>query len=295
MFSQDFRPEVACPPIRNWVPLQHDSTKGSCMYMSNEPLTFNDLPQVVAELRDEMSGMKALLLNLQNRPTQQRENRHRPVTPEQVAEYTNIPLATIYQKLANREIPGSKPGKRWVIYLDEIDKWLEANRKNPIPLTDEEQNAAIFASHKRKPNKSSWQTDPIVEPSKKVNAANATTSKPKAIAETDITPPTADAANDVVVSDESKDSNERTYSTASNSTVAFDDFNANDATSSFDRLKVIYKKVGNNESQAFGVWQQLSESERTAAFAHTQRLQGDLSSRSYLYVYLRDKEWMMAM
>ena len=263
--------------------------------MTNNELTFNDLPQVVAELRDEVSGMKALLLNLQNRPTQQRENRHRPVTPEQVAEYTNIPLATIYQKLANREIPGSKPGKRWVIYLDEIDKWLEANRKNPIPLTDEEQNAAILASHKRKPNKSSWQTDPIVEPSKKVNVANATTSKPKAIAETDITPPTADAANDVVVSDESKDSNESTHSTASNSTVVFDDFNANDATSSFDRLKVIYKKVGNNESQAFGVWQQLSESERTAAFAHTQRLQGDLSSRSYLYVYLRDKEWMKSM
>ena len=63
----------------------------------------------------------------------------------------------------------------------------------------------------------------------------------------------------------------------------------------FDQLKVIYKKVGNNESQAFGVWQQLSDSERTAAFAHTQRLQDDLSSRSYLYVYLRDKEWMKAM
>ena len=117
------------------------------------------------------SDMKALLLNLQNRPTQQRENRHRPVTPEQVAEYTNIPLATIYQKLANREIPGSKPGKWWVIYLDEIDKWLEANRKNPIPLTDEEQNAAILASHKRKPNKSSWndegsaqRSQPIAKP-----------------------------------------------------------------------------------------------------------------------------------
>ena len=68
--------------------------------MTNNQITFNDLPQVVAELRDEVSGMKALLLNLQNRPTQQRENRHRPVTPEQVAEYTNIPLATIYQKLA---------------------------------------------------------------------------------------------------------------------------------------------------------------------------------------------------
>ena len=136
--------------------------------MSNEPLTFNDLPQVIAELRDEVSGMKALLQNLQNRPTQQRENRHRPVTPEQVAEYTNIPLATIYQKLANREIPGSKSGKRWVIYLDEIDKWLEANRKNPIPLTDEEQNAAILASHKRKPNESSWNDEGLARRSQPI-------------------------------------------------------------------------------------------------------------------------------
>ncbi len=129
-----------------------------------------------------------------------------------------------------------------------------------------------------------------------MNVASATTSSsPEAIAETDITPPTADAANDVVVSDESKDSNESTHSTASDSTVAFGDFNANDATSSFDRLKVIYKKGGNNESQAFGVWQQLSESERTAAFAHTQRLQGALSLRSYIYVYRRDKGWIMAL
>ncbi len=35
--------------------------------MTNNELTFNDLPQVVAELRDEVSGMKALLLNLINK------------------------------------------------------------------------------------------------------------------------------------------------------------------------------------------------------------------------------------
>ena len=52
--------------------------------MANNELTFNDLPQVIAELRDEVSGMKALLLNLQNRPTQQRENRHRPVRAEEL-------------------------------------------------------------------------------------------------------------------------------------------------------------------------------------------------------------------
>ena len=128
--------------------------------MKNEDLTFNDLPQVVAQLRDEVMGMKVLLQSLQNnRPTQQRENRHRPVTPERVAEYTNIPLATIYQKLANGEIPGTKPGKRWVIYLDEIDKWLEVNRKNPIPLTDAEINEGIRKSNRRKPKAKDWMED----------------------------------------------------------------------------------------------------------------------------------------
>lgn len=126
------------------------------------------------------------------------------------------------------------------------------------------------------------------------NAANATSANSKAIAETAMTSSIADTANNADTSNESKDSNEGTHSTTTNGTVASSDSNASDVTSSFDRLKVIYKKVGDNESQAFGVWLQLSESERTAAFAHTQRMQGDLSSRSYLYVYLRDKEWTKA-
>jgi len=126
------------------------------------------------------------------------------------------------------------------------------------------------------------------------NVANATTAKPKAITETIVSSPVANTTNVIEVPKDSEHLNDSSHSKDSNGTVVSYDFNASDVTSSFDRLKVIYKKVGDNESQAFGVWQQLSESERTAAFAHTQRLQGDLSSRSYLYVYLRDKEWTKA-
>lgn len=126
------------------------------------------------------------------------------------------------------------------------------------------------------------------------NVANATTAKPKAITETVVSSPIADTTNVAEVSQDSEHLNDSSYSKNSNGTVASSDFNASDVISSFDRLKVIYKKIGDNESQAFGVWQQLSESERTAAFAHTQRMQGNLSSRSYLYVYLRDKEWTKA-
>ncbi len=115
--------------------------------MSKEPLTFNDLPQVVAELRDEVSGMNALLLNLQNRPAQQRENRHRPVTPEQVAEYTKIPLATIYQKLANREIPGFKPDKQWDKDRKTIPKLIEAMETLGISSSQEVGDNRIHTLH----------------------------------------------------------------------------------------------------------------------------------------------------
>ena len=135
-------------------------------YMEQNVLTFNDLPQVVAQLRDEVMGMRTLLIKQQeeNRKQQVCENRHKPMTVEEAAEYTRIPLGTLYMKLGDGTIPATKPGKRYVLYQDELDKWLEANRKNPIPLTDEEQNAAILASHKRKPDKHDWQSETDTNP-----------------------------------------------------------------------------------------------------------------------------------
>ena len=126
--------------------------------MKQQELTFNDLPQVVAQLRDEVMGMRTLLIRQQeeSRKHQVRENLHKPMTVEEAAEYTRIPLGTLYMKLGDGTIPATKPGKRYVLYQDELDKWLEANRKNAVPLTADEENEAILSSHKRKPNKADW-------------------------------------------------------------------------------------------------------------------------------------------
>ena len=125
--------------------------------MVKETLTFNDLPQVVAELRDEVVGMKVALLDLQKGQTKQRMERvRRTMNVEEAADYLRMPLNTLYMKLQKGEVPGMKPGKRWVLFSDELDKWLEANRKNAVPLTVDEENEAILSSHRRKPNKSSW-------------------------------------------------------------------------------------------------------------------------------------------
>ena len=60
--------------------------------MEKQELTFNDLPQVVAQLRDEVMGLRALLLKQQeeNKRHQVRENRHKPMTVEEEAEYTRL-------------------------------------------------------------------------------------------------------------------------------------------------------------------------------------------------------------
>ena len=124
--------------------------------MDYSNITFNDLPRVVAELRDEVVGMKKMLSRLQDENVQRKENTHCPMSVDEAADNLKMPLRTLYMKLADGTIPATKPGKRYVLYQDELDKWLECNRRNPVPLTDEEQNAAVLASNRRKPNKTDW-------------------------------------------------------------------------------------------------------------------------------------------
>lgn len=116
-----------------------------------QELTFNDLPQVVAQLLEEVMGMRAQLTELKGERKTAVKDTHVPMTVEETVAYLKMPKATLYMKLADGTIPAIKAGKRYTIYRDELDKWLEANRKNPVPMTAEEENAAVAASHRRRP------------------------------------------------------------------------------------------------------------------------------------------------
>lgn len=133
--------------------------------MEKEILTFNDLPQVVAQLRDEVMGMRAMLTRQQAESSKPvKENRHKPMTVEEAIEYTHIPRGTMYMKLEDGTIPATKPGRRWILYQDELDKWLETTRRNTVPMTADDENDAILASHKRKPDKHDWQNETDTSP-----------------------------------------------------------------------------------------------------------------------------------
>ena len=103
-----------------------------------------------------LRGLKQCFANLSNVSRRKKEtDKHVPLTVEQACEYLQMPKATFYHKVGRGEIPCIKQGKRYYIYQDELDKWLESARKI-VPQTFEEQNEAFLSSHRRKPNPKSW-------------------------------------------------------------------------------------------------------------------------------------------
>lgn len=124
--------------------------------MQKDPLTFNDLPAVVGELCDRIASMEHLLTERLSVQHATKENTHVPMTVQEACAYLKMPLSTFYYKVKRDDIPVIKQGKHLYIYRDELDRWLESSRKNPAPQGFEEEQEALLASHRRKPNLKSW-------------------------------------------------------------------------------------------------------------------------------------------
>lgn len=124
--------------------------------METTVITFNDLPEVVAQLRDEVMSLKSLLSERLDAERAKTPDTHTPMSVDEAVEYLGIPKGTLYMKLSQGSIPATKPGKRYCLYRDELDKWLESSRKNPVPLSDEEMTEAMSSSNRRKPGQRNW-------------------------------------------------------------------------------------------------------------------------------------------
>ena len=124
--------------------------------MEKDQLTFNDLPTVIGELCDRIASMESLLTEKLSKQYETKENTHIPMTVQEACNYLKMPLSTFYYKVKNDGLPAIKQGKHLLIYRDELDKWLELSRKNPVPLTAEEENEKLSASFRRKAKPLKW-------------------------------------------------------------------------------------------------------------------------------------------
>lgn len=100
--------------------------------------------------------MENLLTEKLSRQNEVKENTHVPMTVQEACAYLKMPLSTFYYKVKKDDIPVIKQGKHLYIYRDELDKWLESSRKTSAPQNFEDENEAMLASHRRKPNPKNW-------------------------------------------------------------------------------------------------------------------------------------------
>ena len=80
--------------------------------MEKTVITFNDLPEVVAQLRDEVMSLRSLLTEQRSVNNAKAVDTHGPMSVDEAAEYLGIPKGTLYMKLSDGSIPATKPGKR---------------------------------------------------------------------------------------------------------------------------------------------------------------------------------------
>lgn len=124
--------------------------------MVTKEFTFNDLPTVVGELCEKIASLETTLKESIKNRNEVKENTHVLMSVQEACEYLKMPLSTFYYKVKNDGLPVIKQGKHLLIYRDELDKWLELSRKNPVPLTAEEENEKLSASFRRKAKPLKW-------------------------------------------------------------------------------------------------------------------------------------------
>ena len=68
--------------------------------MEKTVITFNDLPEIVAQLRDEVMSLRSLLTEQRSVNNARAVDTHVPMSVEEAAEYLGIPKGTLYMKLS---------------------------------------------------------------------------------------------------------------------------------------------------------------------------------------------------
>jgi len=113
----------------------------------NTSLTFDQLPEAVTRLTDEVSKLKHLLIQKQAEPpTKEAE---RLLNIDEVAELLHLTKPTVYTKHSRGELPGvCKRGKRLYFQRDVIINWIKEGRKKSKAEIEAEADAYLSDNRK---------------------------------------------------------------------------------------------------------------------------------------------------
>jgi excisionase family DNA binding protein len=109
-----------------------------------EPITFDQLPQAVSRLQEQLNNIEQLLLRSANNPPET----DNLLTISEAAQFLNLSIPTIYGKVSRKLIPVNKQGKRLYFYKSELADWIKTGRKKTLAEITLEAEGTSFPKKK---------------------------------------------------------------------------------------------------------------------------------------------------
>ena len=125
--------------------------------MDVKEVTFNDMPQIIGKIFQKIERVEQILNNIQEEIEEKKDSslsaEHIPMTLDEACEFLRMKKSTMYYHLGKGNIPGTKKGKNYILYKDELLKCTELGRIDVDMRTAEQINEDYLKTIKRKPNR----------------------------------------------------------------------------------------------------------------------------------------------
>ncbi|MBO0592931.1 helix-turn-helix domain-containing protein [Cellulophaga sp. E16_2] len=113
--------------------------------MTEQYLTFEQLPNAVILLTKEINDLKNLLIQKQENSTPKLPEN--PIHIQEAAQFLGLSVATMYSKVSKGELPVTKRGKRLYFFRSELLSYLkEGSKKSNAEI---EAEADAYLSNKK--------------------------------------------------------------------------------------------------------------------------------------------------
>jgi len=113
----------------------------------NTKITFNEMPDVLSELRFEFNELKQILLSKFQDPVEQSD---KLLTIQEAAGLLHLSVPTVYGLVHRKEVPVCKKGKRLYFPKQELIEWIKTGRKQTASELSEEASTDFRNANNKK-------------------------------------------------------------------------------------------------------------------------------------------------
>lgn len=115
--------------------------------MNVDEITFNNLPQAVANLTKEVAEINSILIKMQLPVVSSKRN---PMGIDDASKLLGKSKQTVYKLVHQRMIPCYKNGKKLYFFEDELLSWIEDGKRKTMLEIQEEAETYILSRRNRK-------------------------------------------------------------------------------------------------------------------------------------------------